>query len=365
MAKLRDLAFTDLYVHMGEQGRSDVAARYAPEYNRVTPPKSGNLELPPEYEDDLRILRGVLGRYETEDFSIDFDGMRLRASRCVLSGSQEWIAMRRIPLEVPNLDDLGFKPEDLKQMRAWGDRPSGLIVIGGSTRAGKTTTAVALLKDYLITHRKTAYSIEDPVEFVLMGEHFTPGADPTTEEAGNFCFQHEVHKDEEWGNAVKTSLRWAPRYIFLGEVRTPSAAKWLLRAATSGHIVICTIHAGSVEETLGAILQSAQQELGDTARLLLADGLLAVVHQSIVNGRPTVTLLTTDRSNANNIRSNIRDGKLQILSTEIQTQAARRQQEPDKTRNIPSSPHLSTQRASYPTSSNRTTLPKHPWWKFW
>lgn len=310
MSELSELDFTDLYVRLDER----VPARYSP-FPRDGQTLQGNFEVPDEYEEDVNLLRMILTKHQLRNFSITHGEMRLRACRKAVFGGEEWVAMRRFPKELPDLDQLGFRQEQLKAFRAWGRR-SGLIVIGGATRAGKTTTAVGLLVDYLRTHGRTAITIEDPVEYMIQGEVGDRG----------FCYQNEVHEEDEWGEAVKDALRWAPRYIFLGEVRTAKAARNLLRAATSGHLVICTVHGGSVEETLGALIQIALPELGDTAYNLLADGLCAVVHQSIVQGRPNVFSLGTSDSAGDPVRSAIRGQKLQTLGTFVQQQEALRKQ---------------------------------------
>jgi Tfp pilus assembly pilus retraction ATPase PilT len=309
MAKLGELDFTDLYIRLDE---SDVS-RYSPTPRRgSTLPK--NMLVPPEYDKEIDILVALIRKEQHDDFALDLEDMRMRGSRCTLFGDQKWVALRRLPLNPPLLEDLHFRSDILAEFRSWGPR-SGLVLVGGATRAGKTTTLVALLCEMLRSHGGVAYSIEDPVEFYLQGEHG----------AGGYCFQREVHRDEEWGEAVKTALRWAPRFIFLGEVRTPAAAKWLLRAATSGHMVLCTVHGGSIEETLSAILQVAQSELGETAATILGDGLCAVVHQKITNGRPEVQILTTGLEASDPVRVLIRSKKLQQLGTEISKQNTTRQ----------------------------------------
>ena len=309
MSKLGELEFTDLYVRLDMREPS----RYSPKPKRGAPP-ARNLPVPAEFEDDIEDLRQELERQIHDDFALDLEDMRMRGSRCSLFGEQRWVALRRLPLDPPKIEDLGFRPDILKAFRSFGQK-SGLVVVGGSTRAGKTTTAVALLTDFLRTHGGVAYCIEDPVEYYLQGHHGD----------GGYCFQREVHEDREWGEAVKTALRWAPRYIFLGEVRTAGAAKWLLRAATSGHMAICTVHGGSIEETLSAILQIAMAELGETAPNILADGLCAVVHQQIVQGRVSATLLNTEGTHNDAVRVAIRSNKLLTLGTEIERQNVIRQ----------------------------------------
>lgn len=343
MPKLSELDFTDLYVRIDARDIS----RYAPVPRRgSTLPR--NLPVPEDYEPEIDLLRSTLERQEHDDFALDLEDMRMRGSRCDVFGEQKWVAMRRLPLDPPKLDDLGFRPEVVQQFRSWGQR-SGLIVIGGATRAGKTTTAVAILTDFLRTHGGVAISVEDPVEYYLQGAHGI----------GGYCFQREVHTDSGWGEAVKKALRWAPTYIFLGELRTPAAAKGLLRAATSGHLAICTVHGGSIEETLSAILQIAQTELGETAAAILADGLCGVVHQSIVQGKPNVHLLATEPVQSDPVKGAIRAGKLQILGTQIEQQSVLRKQGGNEEATAARTANTSPARIS-PSPAPRTAISRNP-----
>lgn len=310
MESLRELTFTDLYVCLSDQTEP---ARYQPKQKLGQAP--GTFQVPPGYEHLLNSLVNQIRKEVRPVFSIDHDGMRMRGQLIHAVGGQEWAVMRRFPSEVPDLNNLNFSPSVLAAFREWGSR-TGLVVIGGSTRAGKTTTACALLKDYLHEHLQTAITIEDPIEYDMQGASYPDGA---------FCLQMPVTEDMEWGERMRDALRAAPRYIFIGEIRTASGASQALRAANSGHLVICTVHGGRVEETLSAIVQNARPELGDMAISLLADGLVAVVHQRLEAGRPVNQILSTRDDTADPIRSIIRGGKLQTLSSEISKQATQRE----------------------------------------
>lgn len=308
MQTLSGLDFTDLYLRLDADVGPDATALYAPSVQS----EAGVLPVPEELMDEINGLRAILRDIPGRDFSISLSAMRLRGSRQTIFGAGEWVALRRFPLHPPPLEHLGFPKEIRQVFRGWGRR-TGLIVVGGSTRAGKTTTASACLTEWLKYYGRVAVTIEDPVEYHLQGK---------VGEAG-YCFQVEVSKDSEWGEAIKTTLRWAPRYIFLGEVRTPEAARHLLRAATSGHLALCTVHGGSIEETLSALHQIARSELGDTAWQLLGDGLCAVVHQALIDGRPEVQLLQADPNNlGDSVRQLVRSGKVHQLGTHIAQQSA-------------------------------------------
>lgn len=298
VAPLEDLNFTDLYIRI--DNRSPSRYRIGPNERGV----SGNFEVKEEFEPQIETLRTIIGKADRDDGTITHDTMRLRFSRARIVDGQVWAAIRRIPLEIPRLDHLLLSAKALPIVRAWG-RTRGIVMVGGATGAGKTTTAVAALHEYLVTNGGIAVAIEDPSEYLLQGSHGKKG----------YCFQMEVGGEHGWGESVKTALRWRPRYIFLGEVRTPEAARQALRASTSGHLVLTTVHGGSVEETVGTVMRLAEADMGDVARSLLADNLVGVVHQRLNRYGPDVDILETERgTKIDDVRKAIKGGQLSSLA---------------------------------------------------
>jgi twitching motility protein PilT len=158
-----------------------------------------------------------------------------------------------------------------------------------------------------------AFTIEDPVEYDMEGRRGKNG----------FCYQVEVGTEKDWAELLKRSLRWHPRYIFVGEIRTPDAANQLLRAATSGHLVITTMHAGTIEEALEGLLQLAEQAIGDRAPLLLAAGLTAVIHQALTPIGIRATFFITEPNNPGApFRAIIRDKRIGQCRTFVDQQMA-------------------------------------------
>lgn len=294
--QLENLAFSDLYIRIDQK----VPSRY-----RIGPNKqglSGNVPVPEEYELQIDLLRTQIDRSDNTEGTLNHDSMRLRYSTATIAGGQRWASIRRIPLDIPRLDSLGMLPQAVAAIRGWGRR-RGIILIGGATGAGKTTTAAAILQDFLDTFGGTAVAIEDPPEYLLQGEMGDKGA----------CYQMEVSRDD-WTSAVKTALRWRPRFIFLGEIRTPEAARQALRASTSGHLVLTTIHGGSVDETVGALISLNAVGQGDEARSLLADNIVGVIHQRLGKLGPDVDILTVSGRDSENVRKLVRANQLQRLN---------------------------------------------------
>ena len=305
-SRIKDLEFVDMYVPMHNHG----VARYNPKNVRLGEP--GNIPVGKEYRGDLSALRERLQHIPKEDFSVVHDDVRYRGSKAALANGEQWVCLRRISGDVPTLEKLRIDPILLPKMRDLGRR-NGLVIVCGGTGQGKSTTATALLADYLNRIGHVAMTIEDPVEFNLHGERGN----------GGYCFQVEGDDEEAWAPALKRALRWHPRYILVGEVRSGAAAAQMLRAATSGHLVIATFHAGSVEKGIQSIIQVAESEVGARAQDLVAEGLAAVFHQTITPSGPEISYLFTDPSGSDPARQYIRSGKLHMLNSYMEQQAVR------------------------------------------
>lgn len=313
MTSLSSLAFIDLYIRLdgtekpmfrsNERGKSIL--------NQIVPD-----EFIPIVEQFGVTVRAEL--QDRTDGTVAIDGMRLRLSKQVMADGTLWACARRINSELPDLYKLGFAQHICNHMHSLGQR-EGLIVVSGSAGHGKTTTAAALLIDFMKNYGGTAITVEDPVEYVMKGRHGEFGQ----------CFQIEVKNDDEWASTLERALRWGPRYIFVGEVRTPRAAEQLLHAATTGHTVITTLHGGMPEEALVGLLFLAEQAMGAGAGNILAGCLTALMHQTMKEDGPFVRyLFTEENAPGDPIRSLIRENKIGMLSTYIDRIAARLANQP-------------------------------------
>jgi twitching motility protein PilT len=265
---------------------------------------------------------------------LDFDEVRYRCSK-IVSVKEVWYALRRAKTPIPRLRELRLPPMAIQHL-AWLGNRSGLILIAGATGDGKTTTACALLQEYLLNFGNVAVTVEDPPELPLEGQFGQFGR----------CFQLKV-EGGDFGAQMRATMRYMPRYILLGEVRDPEAASQALSAAINGHLVITTVHAGSVIEALQRLLKiAAVADDLELARGVLAEGLAAVIHQKLrrtrgPDGSSRVTiqpqfLFTGFEAK---VRTKIRDGKFETLKDDIQQQANRmaRNEPPVATKEVGSS----------------------------
>lgn len=136
------------------------------------------------------------------------------------------------------LADLGMQPRDLDRTRAAMDKPYGMILSTGPTGSGKTTTIYAVIK-ILNTRDINIATIEDPVEYEISGIN---------------QIQANPKSNLTFANGLKSILRQDPNVIFVGEIRDNETADIAVNAATTGHLVLSTLHTNDAATTLPRLL---------------------------------------------------------------------------------------------------------------
>lgn len=210
---------------------------------------------------------------------------------------------RLIPATVPNADEIGV-PQALQDLVS---RASGLLLVEGPTGSGKTTAIAGLIDLINRTQAQHIYLVEHPVEFV----HKPQQSLFTQREIG-------VHAPN-YHTAIEDALRSKPNVILIGEMLNPETARAALHAATTGHLVITTAHAGSVTEAIDSFIGQFVADEQPQIRTRLAQSLLGVMVQKLVpaegGGKAAVReLMLADT----NIQSIIRDGNLHLLRGQLE-----------------------------------------------
>lgn len=136
-----------------------------------------------------------------------------------------------------DLKRLGYAQEQINAIEYMKKRPTGVIVIGGPTGSGKSTTLQRVLSAIIkeTQGRKHIITVEDPPEYPIRGAVQTPVANAHTEE----------ERSREFQKAIKASMRLDPDIIMLSEVRDNPTARLVVQAAMTGHQVWTTVHANS------------------------------------------------------------------------------------------------------------------------
>ena len=211
-------------------------------------------------------------------------------------------AIRMLPARVPSLASLDLPPgaDALTRIQ------HGLVLIGGATGSGKTTTLAALVDDINRREARHIITIEDPIEY----EHINQRS---------IIQQVEIGIDApDFPTALRAALRQAPDVIVVGEMRDPDTMKIALAAGETGHLVFSTLHTSDVPSTLARMTDSFPIERQPTIRQEIAAALSAVFVQTLMTRRgggriPAAELLMVGYG----ARQHVRRNALQHLHQEI------------------------------------------------
>lgn len=159
--------------------------------------------------------------------------------------------------EAISLDRLILKGSHRTLMKKWAKYEYGLILLGGPTGAGKTTTAYSILGHM---EERKIYTLEDPIEIYF----------PKMVQ-----IQINTSIGITYDEGIKQLLRHDPDVIFIGEIRDEQTAKMAIRCALTGHLVISTIHASSCKNMIHRLL-----DLG-VSKIDLEDVLVGLANQRL------------------------------------------------------------------------------------
>ena len=210
--------------------------------------------------------------------------------------------VRALPSTVPTLDELHLP----SGVSALAGLQRGLVIIGGATGSGKTTTLAALVNEINQRDARHIVTIEDPIEY----EHT---------HNKSVIEQVEIGVDApDFPTALRAAMRQAPDVIVVGEMRDSETARIALSAAETGHLVFTTLHTTDAASTVSRIADSFPQERQHTVRAEMAMALAAMLTQTLLPKRtggrvPAVELLMVGYG----ARQHIRKNSLQHLHQEI------------------------------------------------
>jgi twitching motility protein PilT len=210
--------------------------------------------------------------------------------------------IRVLPTHVPGLATLGLPP----QVQRLAALTRGLVLVGGATGSGKSTTLAALVDAINRSEQRHVITIEDPVEH----EHV---------HRQSIVEQVEIGVDApDYPTALRAALRQMPDVLVVGEMRDPESIRLAVTAAETGHLVISTLHTTDATSTVARIADSFPPERQQTIRQEIALALSAVLVQMLLPKRsggvvPAVELLMVQYG----ARQHIRHNQLHHLHQEI------------------------------------------------
>jgi twitching motility protein PilT len=233
------------------------------------------IKSPPLQGDDVEAmvapLMGERARSELEsrgyaDFSHALEGVGRYRCNVFRSCGKLSAAIRRVKLSIPSYQELHLPT----QLATCATYEQGLVLIGGITGSGKSTTIACMLNDINAKRRAHIITIEDPIEFLF-----------TDDKA--LINQREIGIDVvNFSEALRSAVREDPDVMLLGEMRDAETFETALTAAETGHLVFGTVHASGAAQTIGRILDLFPQSKHDQIRTALGFNLRCVINQKLL-----------------------------------------------------------------------------------
>ena len=237
---------------------------------RVTP--QSNQTLTAQHTTEL--ARAIMNdRQATEfestkecNFAISPPGVgRFRANAFIQQG-KVGLVLRTIAQTIPNFDELGMPPV----LRDIAMAKRGLVIFVGGTGTGKTTSLAAMV-DFRNEHSYGhIITVEDPIEYVHQHKNC-------------IITQREIGIDtDNWGAALKNTLRQAPDVILIGEIRDRETMDYAIAFAETGHLCLATLHANSANQAIDRIINFFPEDRRPQLLMDLSLNLRALISQRLL-----------------------------------------------------------------------------------
>ena len=236
-------------------------------------------------------------------FSPSLD-IRYRVSIYQQRGKME-VVFRNIMPNIKSRAELGLPEviDDLCQLK------EGLVIIGGTTGSGKTTTITTMIDIINKKRSGVILSLEKPIEYLHNN-------------VKGIVKQREVGIDvPTFASGLKAALKQDSNIIVVGEVLDGDTIETVLQAAETGHLVITSIHSTDTLQVFDRIVSFFPLEQRNFIYARLSHSLKAVITQKLLRQNDGIgRVIATEVCVVNiAVRRIIRSGDFTQLPSVMQT----------------------------------------------
>lgn len=308
--KLKDQVFEDLYI---SQSFNEIKGLRGAESLRVAAPDGLRTDINNLY---VRCMEQAQ-RKKKDEFSISYDDVFYRITVYKDLMEENVFVCRRSAAEIRELNKIVLPAYISSALMA--RELKGLILVAGEMGSGKTTTAVSVIVERLKRFGGLAIAVEDPPETRLNGSHGQNGR----------CIQIEADRNNGgYAEPLIKALRSGAEMILIGEIRDAETAVEVIKASINGHLIISTIHSGSITQAISR-LAAMSKMVSDDVNANISEGLSLVLYQRripfpVAGGMSSKVMIQgldlSFSENSNDAKTKIREGKFQMLEGVISQQ---------------------------------------------
>lgn len=192
---------------------------------------------------------------------------RLRVNAFLAGGGEKIVlSVRKMPVRPMTIEETGL-PQTVRLMI---EQPRGIILVGGSTGAGKSTSMAAMIDAVNTSRNAHIITIEDPIEYVHVRKK-------------SIVSQREVGVDvNSYFDGVRDAMRQRPDVIMIAEIRDRDTAETALLAAESGHLVLASMHSNTCAGAISKLLSFFPTGERDAKVASLSYSLVGVIAQVLL-----------------------------------------------------------------------------------
>lgn len=209
------------------------------------------------------------------------------------------MAIRILPQRIPSLQELKFPASVIDLAK----KNEGLVIVSGPTGSGKSTTLAAMVDFINETRCGHILTLEDPIEYLHKPKK-------------SIISQREIADNTaSFASGLRAALREDPDVILIGEIRDRETMETALAAAETGHLVLGTLHTGSVVEAVDRVIQFFPAERQSFIKNQLANCFQGIISQKLIRrkeGKGRIAALEILLRSHASVHT-IRDGKTETL----------------------------------------------------
>lgn len=155
--------------------------------------------------------------------------------------------------------------ENLTNIVDMQTKTGGILLVTGATGSGKSTTLNAVIRA-IDRSKFSIKTVEDPVELNIP----LVGQTSINEMAGL-----------TYAKILRAILRQDPDVIMVGELRDIETVETAFRAAETGHMVMTTLHTGSVSESVTRLIGMLDSDFRNIGKYILSGSLKGILNQRL------------------------------------------------------------------------------------